>query len=162
MSSRPGREELPERIAGVLDRLKGAERELTRLRATQVLASAGALAAAAEQLGTTQLVAAEVAAGVTGNDLRALALDVRGRLRPGDPAAVLLASPNEAGGVAFVAAVNPAGADAGLNAGELVRTFAPVLGAKGGGKPDLAQGAGGDAAKLTDALAAVRAKLTGA
>ena len=99
-------EELPERIAGVLDRLKGAERELTKLRAGQVLASAGALAAAAEQAGAAQLVAAEVAAGVTGNDLRALALDVRGRLRPGDPAAVLLASPNEAGGVAFVAAVN--------------------------------------------------------
>jgi alanyl-tRNA synthetase len=106
-------------------------------------------------------VAAEVPAGVSGNDLRALALDVRGRLRPGDPAAVLLASSNDAGAVAFVAAVNPAGVDAGLNAGELVRTFAPVLGAKGGGKPDLAQGAGGDAAKLSDALAAVRARLTG-
>jgi alanyl-tRNA synthetase len=119
------------------------------------------LAGAAEQVWTTQLVAAEVPAGVSGNDLRALALDVRGRLRPGDPAAVLLASPNDAGAVAFVAAVNPAGVDAGLNAGELVRTFAPVLGAKGGGKPDLAQGAGGDAAKLSDALAAVRARLTG-
>ena len=75
---------------------------------------------------------------------------------------VLLASPAPAGGVAFVAAVNDAGQAAGLNAGELVRTFAPVLGARGGGKADLAQGAGGDAAKVADAFAAVRTRLTGA
>jgi alanyl-tRNA synthetase len=39
----------------------------------------------------------------------------------------------------------------------VVQVFAPVLGARGGGKPDLAQGAGGDAARLAEALAAVRA-----
>ena len=85
-----------------------------------------------------------------------LSLDVRGRLRAGDPAVVLLASPDEKGGAAFVAAVNDAGRASGIAAGELVRAFAPVLGARGGGKPDLAQGAGGDAAQLPDALAAVR------
>ena len=91
-----------------------------------------------------------------GNDLRSLALDVRGRLRSGEPAVVLLASPTEGGGAAFVAAVNDAGRTAGLSAGELVRAFAPVLGARGGGKADLAQGAGGDAAKLAEAFAAVK------
>ena len=35
-----------------------------------------------------------------------------------------------------------------------MRAFAPVLGARGGGKADLAQGAGGDAGKLADAFAA--------
>ena len=75
---------------------------------------------------------------------------------------VLLASPNESGGAAFVATVNEAGQDAGLAAGTLVRAFAPVLGARGGGKADLAQGAGGDAAKLADAFAAVRSELVGA
>jgi alanyl-tRNA synthetase len=155
-------EELPERIGGVLERLKTAERELDKLRASAVLASAGSLAAAAEQVGAVQFVGAEAPGGIGGNDLRSLALDVRGRLRHGDPAVVLLASPAPAGGVAFVAAVNDAGQAAGLNAGELVRTFAPVLGARGGGKADLAQGAGGDAAKLADAFAAVRTRLTGA
>jgi alanyl-tRNA synthetase len=93
---------------------------------------------------------------VGGNDLRSLALDVRGRLRAGDPAVVLLASAVDGGGVTFVAAVNDAGQAAGLAAGEIVRSFAPVLGARGGGKADVAQGAGGDAAKLPDALAAVK------
>jgi alanyl-tRNA synthetase len=73
---------------------------------------------------------------------------------------VLLASPAEGGGVTFVAAVNDAGQTSGLKAGDLVRTFAPVLGARGGGKADVAQGAGGDAGKLGAAFAAVRAELS--
>jgi alanyl-tRNA synthetase len=150
--------ELPERIAGVLDRLKSAERELDRLRAAAVLAGAGELAAGADEVGGVQLVAAQAPVGVGGGDLRTLALDVRGRLRPGDPAVVLLASPGDKG-VQFVAAVNQAGCDAGLAAGDVVRTFAPVLGARGGGKADLAQGAGGDAALLPAAFDAVRAHL---
>jgi alanyl-tRNA synthetase len=152
-------EELPERINGVLDQLKTAERELAKLRVGQVLASAGSLAAGAEQLGDVQVVLAEAPAGVGGNDLRSLVLDVRGRLRSGDAAVVLLASPADGGGAAFVAAVNDAGQSAGLAAGDLVRTFAPALGARGGGKADLAQGAGGDATKLAEAFAAVRAAI---
>src|SRR5579859_1722293 len=152
-------DEIPERIAATLDRLKSAERELATLRVSAVLASAGSLADAVELIGGVQLVAAEAPPGVSGNDLRSLALDVRGRLRAADSAVVLLASPAEGGGVAFVVAVNDAGQAAGLAAGELVRSFAPVLGARGGGKADLAQGAGGDAAKLGDAFAAVRSAL---
>jgi alanyl-tRNA synthetase len=150
-------EELPERIFGVLDKLKSAERELAKLRAGQVLASAGTLAAGAEDIGGVQVVATEAPAGVSGNDLRSLALDVRGRLRAGDPGIVLLASAADNGGAAFVATVNDTGQAAGLSAGDLVRAFAPALGARGGGKADVAQGAGGDAGKLADAFAAARA-----
>ncbi|MEP7180059.1 MAG: alanine--tRNA ligase, partial [Pseudonocardiales bacterium] len=149
-------EELPDRIAAVLERLKSAERELDRLRGAAVLASAGSLAAGVEQVGGVQFVAAQAPPGVSGNDLRTLALDVRGRLRPREPAVVLLASPAESGGVAFVASVNDAGQAAGLAAGDIVRAFAPVLGARGGGKADLAQGAGGDAANLPAAFAATK------
>jgi alanyl-tRNA synthetase len=148
-------EQLPERIAATLDRLRAAEKELERLRAAAVLASAGTLADGAAQVGAVRLVAAEAPGGVGGNDLRALALDVRARLPHADPAVVLLASPGEKG-VNFVAAVNEAGQSAGLAAGDVVKAFAPALGARGGGKADLAQGAGGDGAKLSDAFAAVR------
>jgi alanyl-tRNA synthetase len=151
-------EELPERIGTVLDRLKAAERELDKLRVGAVLASASSLAATAEDISGVQVVAAEAPAGVTGNDLRSLALDVRARLRAGDPAVVVLASPGEKG-LSFVVAANDAGQRSGLAAGELVRAFAPVIGARGGGKADLAQGAGGDAAKLPAAFDAVREAL---
>jgi alanyl-tRNA synthetase len=157
LKARP--EELPERIAGHLAKLKDAERELEKLRVGQVLASAGSLAETVEMRGSVQLVAATAPAGVGGNDLRTLALDVRGRLRGADPAVVLLASPADDGGAAFIASVNEAGQAAGISAGDLIKTFAPVIGARGGGKADLAQGAGGDAAKLEDAFAAVRASL---
>ena len=47
----------------------------------------------------------------------------------------------------------------GLGAGDLVKVFAPVIGARGGGRPDVAQGAGGDASRLPEALRAARAYL---
>jgi alanyl-tRNA synthetase len=56
------------------------------------------------------------------------------------------------GKAAFVACVNKAGQQIGLSAGDLVKEFAPVLGARGGGKADLAQGAGGDPTKADLAL----------
>ena len=152
-------DELPERINGVLDRLKAAERELEKLRAAAVLSSAASLASSVERVGSVQLVAATAPAGVSGNDLRSLALDVRGRLVAAQPAVVLLAAPADGGGVSFVAAVNDAGQATGVSAGDVVRAFAPVLGARGGGKADLAQGAGGDLAKLADAFAAAREAL---
>ncbi|HEY3713591.1 MAG TPA: alanine--tRNA ligase [Jatrophihabitantaceae bacterium] len=149
-------EKLPERIAATLDRLRAAEKELERLRAAAVLSSAAALADGAEPVGAVRLVTAEAPGGVGAGDLRSLALDVRGRLPQGDPAVVVLGAPGEKG-VTFVAAVNEAGQNAGLSAGDVIKVFAPALGARGGGKADLAQGAGGDGAKLTEAFAAVRA-----
>ncbi len=150
-------EQLPERIGATLEQLRNAERELARLRVGQVLAGAAPLAAGAEEVAGVQLVAAAAPAGVGGNDLRSLALDVRGRLASERPAVVVLASPTDKGGAAFVAAVNDAGQSAGLAAGALVGVFAPALGARGGGKADLAQGAGGDLGKLDDAFAALKA-----
>ncbi len=91
-------EELPERIAGVLERLKVADRELEKLHAANVLADAPRIAAAASQIGNVTLVRTQVAGGVGPNDLRALTLDVRGRLPQNEPAVVALASPAADGG----------------------------------------------------------------
>jgi alanyl-tRNA synthetase len=147
-------DELPDRIAGVLEKLKAAEKELAKLKAAEVLSSAGDLAAQAQQVGSVQVVALSAPAGIAGNDLRALAMDIRGRLDGARSGVVVLTSDVD-GTVHFVAAVNQAGQDAGLSAGNLVKEFAPVLGARGGGKSDLAQGAGGDPAKAAEALAVV-------
>jgi alanyl-tRNA synthetase len=148
-------EQLPERVAATLDRLRSAEKELDHLRAAAVLASAGTLAEGAEMIGATRVVTAAAPAGVGAGELRSLALDVRGRLPQSEAALVVLAAPGDKG-VSFVAAVNDAGRSAELSANDVVHAFAPVLGARGGGKADLAQGAGGDAGKLSEAFAAVR------
>ena len=134
-------EEIPERVYGVLERLHTAEKELTKLRAEAVLASAGQLAATAADIHGIRLVAAEAPAGTGGNDLRRLALDVRGRLGPADPAVVLLLARTE-GRVPFVAVLNDAARQRGLSAAEVVRAIGPAVGGRGGGKNDVAQGAG--------------------
>ncbi len=151
-------EELPERIHGVVDRLRQTERELDKIRADAVLSSAGALVDGAEDVGGTALVTAVVPGEVSGDDLRALALDVRGRLgaRPG--VVVLFASSDAR--VAFVVATTEAARGRGLAAGKLVPAFAPAVAGRGGGKPDLAQGGGTRPSGVAAAMDAVRAALT--
>jgi alanyl-tRNA synthetase len=150
-------EELPERISGVVERLRQAERELEKVRADAVLSSAGALADAAEDVSGTALVTATVPGDVSGNDLRALATDVRARLgaRPG---VVALFAPGE-GKVSFVVATTQAARDRGVAAGKLVPSFASAVGGRGGGKPDLAQGGGSDPSGVPAAQDALRRAL---
>jgi alanyl-tRNA synthetase len=153
-------EELPERINGVVERLRQAERELEKVRADAVLSSAGALAEGAEDVDGVALVAVAAPDGVGGNDLRALASDVRGRLgaRPGVVA--LFSADGEK--VSFVVATTSAARDRGFAAGKLVPAFAPAVSGRGGGKPDLAQGGGTNPAGVPEAVAALRAALRAA
>ena len=125
-----------------------------RTTAAAVLASAGQLAAQAQDVNGANVVAVAAPDGVSGGDLRTLAMDIRGRLDQGRPGVVVLTSDVD-GAAHFVASVNKAGQDAGVSAGDLVKAFAPVLGARGGGKADLAQGAGGDPTKAGEALEVV-------
>jgi alanyl-tRNA synthetase len=154
-------EELPDRIGAVVERLRAADRELDKLRASAVLSSAGSLADAADQAGGVALVAAEVPGGLSGADLRALATEVRGRLgqRPGVVA--LFSVDQEAGKVSFVVATTAAARERGLAAGALVPVFGPAVGGRGGGKPDLAQGGGTQPAGVPAAIAALRTELEG-
>jgi alanyl-tRNA synthetase len=152
LKARP--EELPDRVAALVARLRVAEKELERVRASQILSRAGEFAAAAEQIDGIALAAVTAPNGISGGDLRALATEVRGRLGDGPGVVVALSDVN--GVEHFVTAVNAAGQSAGLRAGELASVLAPALGARGGGKADLAQGAGGDPARVDAAFAAVR------
>jgi alanyl-tRNA synthetase len=154
-------EELGDRIGAVIERLRAAERELERLRATAVLSSAGTLTEGAEQVGGTALVAAETSAGISSADLRALATEVRGRLgeRPGVVA--LFSVEPSASKVSFVVATTAAARQRGLAAGALVPVFGPAVGGRGGGKPDLAQGGGTEPGGISAAVAALRTELAG-
>jgi len=145
------REELPERVEGIVTRLRTAERELERLRSAQVLAAAGALAAGARDVQGVSVVTDRVPDGTSADDLRKLALDVRGRF-PSDRAAVVLIAGVPADRPVIVAAVNEAARDRGLKAGRLVGIAAKALGGGGGGKDDVAQGGGSRAEAIGDAL----------
>ena len=155
------REELPERIAGVVTRLRDAERELERVKSAQLLGGAGDLVAGAEDVSGAAYVAHRVPDGVAADGIRKVALDIRGRLAADRPAAVAVIGVND-GRPTIVVAVNKAGRSRGLQAGALVLAGAGALGGRGGGKDDVAQGGGAPLDGRTDetvaaSFAAVRA-----
>ena len=84
-------EELPERIASILGRLKDAEREITTMRQQQVLAQAGALVSGARDVFGVSFIGHDAGTGVGADDLRGLALDLRGRLGNDRPSVVAVA-----------------------------------------------------------------------
>jgi alanyl-tRNA synthetase len=141
-------EEVPDRVAAVLDRLREVEKELSGLKSGAVLQQAAQLAAGAKDVGGLQYVGVEAPAGTAGDLLRGLALDIRGRLT--GPGAVLVAAGGDR--VSLVAAVNDGGRERGLSAHELLREAAGAVGGKGGGKDDVAQGGGTDPAGIPRAL----------
>src|SRR3954469_24568683 len=150
-------EDLPERVHDIVEKLRAAEKELEKVRVGQLLARAGELAATAEQVGGIALVATR-APGAGGADVRTLALDVRGRLPAGQPGVVLVVGDAD-GKVAVVAAANDEARARGISANELVRLVGPLVGGKGGGKDDVAQGGGTDASRIDEALALVRTEI---
>jgi len=149
---------LVDRVGDLVDRLKTAEKEIEKARVAQLLAGAGKIAEGASDVDGVAVVAAR-APGAGGNDVRTLAMDVRGRLSqiPGhtDRPAVVVVIGDADGKVSVVATVNEAGRARGLKAGEFVKALAPVLGGRGGGKDDLAQGGGTDVARIDEALGLV-------
>lgn len=157
LKARP--EDVPERVAGLLARLKEAEKELAGVRRERLLASVPAVVATAAPAGPARVVAHDAGQVAAAEDLRTLALEVRGRLGE-EPAVVAV------GGVAgerpvVIVATNAAARGAGLRAGDLARTAAGVLGGGGGGKDDVAQGGGTDASLLGPALEALVAAVAG-
>lgn len=147
-------EELPEKIAGMLAKLKDAEKEIEKFRAEKVLAAAAGLVESAKDVRGTALVTGQVPDGTSADDLRRLVLDVRGRI-PGDRPAVVALFTTSGGRPLTVIATNEAARERGLKAGELVRAAAKTLGGGGGGKPDVAQGGGQNPEAIGDAVAAV-------
>jgi alanyl-tRNA synthetase len=148
-------EELADRVAHTIDRLRTVEKELEQLRAGALLALAPDVARAAEEVGGILLASHQAPAGTDGDDLRRLALDVRGRLDPTRPAVVVTAAQSD-GRAALVVAVNDRGREAGLAAGRLVAAGAGALGGRGGGRDDVAQGGGTRPEALGAAVTAVR------
>ena len=148
------------RVGDLVERLKQTEKEIEKVRLAQLLSGGAALAGGAVDVNGVRVVAQRLD-GAGGGDVRTLATDVRARLGGDAPAVVVLVGASD-GKAAIVAALNDAAQARGLAAGDLVRTAAPFLGGKGGGKADLAQGGGTDVTRIDEALAAVTAAVASA
>ncbi|MBD3550725.1 alanine--tRNA ligase [Streptomyces sp. SP18CM02] len=140
------RVELPDRIAGLLDRLKAADRENARLKQQATSARAGDLAGAAADVNGVRTVTTTVSG--TAQEARALALAVRDRLPADVPGAVAVGTEDGA----LVLTLNARARRSGLNASDLVKR---LLDGRGGGSPETAQGGGLGREGVTAALTAL-------
>ncbi|MCV7434112.1 alanine--tRNA ligase [Mycolicibacterium bacteremicum] len=152
-------EEVPARVANLVERLRAAEKELDKVRLANARAAAANAAAGAEVVGKVRLVAQRMAGGVSAADLRSLVGDIKGKLGS-EPGVVALIAEGEGDSVPFVVAVNAGAQDLGLNAGDLVKVLGGPVNGRGGGKADLAQGSGKGAAGIDAALAALHAEIS--
>ncbi len=139
-------------VATKLESLLNHQKELEKkLKAFEAKASAGLateLAAAAVTRDGLHWVSAVVTAE-NSDALRSLGSQVLHKLGAGG---VVQLGALMDGKVSLVAYCSPEAIKAGQAAGKLIGALSLKLGGKGGGKPDYAQGGGGDASKLADAL----------
>jgi alanyl-tRNA synthetase len=150
-------EELPERISDLLNKMKEIEKELAIVRSAQALSQVGDLAKSAKMINGISFVSSVMADGVSGDDLRKIAIDLRSRE---DKSVVALISSND-GKPVLVVATSEGARSSGVKAGALVKIGSTVLGGGGGGKDDFAQGGGTDASKSLEALTAISNALIG-
>ena len=94
-------------------------------------------------------VVARKTSGLDKASLRAMSDSLKGRLASG---VVVLASSTDAGGVAIVVSVT-SDLKGRLPAGRIVKELAPIVGGRGGGRPDFAEAGGKDSAKIDTLLA---------
>jgi alanyl-tRNA synthetase len=151
-------EEVPARVANLVERLKVAEKELDRSRLANARAAAANAAAGAELVGKVRVVAQRMAGGISAADLRSLVGDVKGKLGS-DPAVVALIAEGDGDSVPYVVSVNAAAQDLGLSANDLVKVLGASVNGRGGGKADLAQGSGSGASGIDAALTALTTEI---
>lgn len=150
-------EELPERISDLLNKMKDIEKELATVRSAQALSQVGDLAKTATIINGISYISSVMADGVSGDDLRKIALDLREREAK---SVVALISSND-GKPVLVVATSQEARSSGVKAGALVKIGSTVLGGGGGGKDDFAQGGGTEASKSLEALTAISNALIG-
>ena len=76
-------------------------------------------------------------------------------LRDKDPGVVAVMASVNGQKITLLAVCGKDAVARGVKAGDIIKTIAPIVGGKGGGKPDSAMGGGTDVMKVDNALAAV-------
>ena len=144
--------ELEKKLDALLTEQKELQKQLKAVQQRQAADTACALLSKAETFNGTPAILANLGA-VDGDALQAVAEALKGKFAG---VAVLIGAAE--GNVAIAASVSPEFVKA-FQAGKLIQALAPIIGGKGGGRPDFARGAGKDVSKLDAALAQAKALL---
>ncbi|MGA2854457.1 MAG: alanine--tRNA ligase-related protein, partial [Verrucomicrobiota bacterium] len=145
--------ELEKKIELLLEHQKAVEKQL---KVAQQREASNAASVLLEEIKTVNGVPAIIhnLGAVDGDFLQAVADSLKGRFK----GVIVLGGGAHSGSVALVAAVSPEFVK-NVQAGKIIQQIAPIVGGKGGGKPDNARGGGKDAAKLDEALAKAKTLL---
>lgn len=155
-------EDMPARIASLMEERKKLERDLSDARKKLAMGGGGGDGAAAgnavREIGNVKLMARAVE-GVETKDLKSLVDDGKKQIGSGVVAIVGVTGDGKAGVVVGVTS----DLTSRYNAVDLVRVASEALGGKGGGgRPDMAQAGGPDGAKADAALSAIEKAMAGA
>jgi len=144
-------QELSQKLSQIIDGARALEKELARLKSKVASAQGDDLASQAVELAGVKVLAV----ALDGADAKALR-ETLDKLKDKLKSAAIVLAATEGGKVSLIAGVT-ADLTAKVKAGELVNFVAQQVGGKGGGRADMAQAGGNDAAKLPSALASVQA-----
>ncbi|MFC3284412.1 alanine--tRNA ligase [Litchfieldella rifensis] len=144
-------EQVEGRVEALVERNRNLEKELERLKAKLASAAGSDMLSEAREVAGVKLLAKQLE-GVSGKELRNVMDQLKNKL--GSGIVVLGVADNQAGKVNLIAGVTD-DLTGRIRAGELVNHVAAQVGGKGGGRADMAQAGGSDAAALPQALASV-------
>ena len=143
-------DQLHGKIEGLLEEIKEYKRQIEQFKAKESAGGADDMLKSAEDVNGVHVVTATVTEG-DANSLRQLG-DL---LRDKDSTVVaVIALVGEK--LSLLAVCGKDAVARGIKAGDIIKTIAPIVGGKGGGKPDSAMGGGSDKSKVSEALAAVK------
>ncbi|MFN0645900.1 alanine--tRNA ligase [Escherichia coli] len=141
---------LADKVRSVLERTRQLEKELQQLKEQAAAQESANLSSKAIDVNGVKLLVSELS-GVEPKMLRTMVDDLKNQL---ESTIIVLATVAE-GKVSLIAGVSKDVTDR-VKAGELIGMVAQQVGGKGGGRPDMAQAGGTDAAALPAALASVK------
>jgi alanyl-tRNA synthetase len=141
--------ELEKKIEALLAHQKELEKRVKSMQQQQAAETARSLKAKAQNLGSLPAIVENLRTG-DGDYLQAIADALKGQFK-----GVVVLGSNAEGAVALLAAVSPE-LTTKVQAGKIIQTIAPIVGGKGGGRPDNARGGGKDVTKLEEALTRAR------
>ena len=144
--------ELEKKIESLLEHQKTLEKQIKAAQQREASNAASELLERVQAVNGTPAIIHNVG-GVDGDFLQAVADSLKGRFQ-----GVIVLGGSAAGSVSLVAAVSPEFTKQ-IQAGKIIQAIAPIIGGKGGGKPDNARGGGKDAGKLDEALAKAKSLL---
>jgi len=144
--------ELEKKIDALLTQQKELEKSLRAAKQKEAAGDAKTLLAKAETINGIPAIITNVP-NADGDTLQTIADALKSQFK-----GVIVLGGAANGAVTLIAAVSP-DFTAKVQAGKIIQAIAPIVGGKGGGKPDNARGGGKDTAKLDEALAKAKSLL---